>query len=158
MDVFPLDYIGNTKKESLKNFRRIDLRTNLLFAMVCEVNNDRKWYKNILIKMLRIIPKFLLNHVNVLKNIEKIRKRIVLHNSKYVSNLFGNWHEKEISRKEWFGVPQKCAFETRSVYIPENYDEYLKSLYGDYMTLPPVEKRVSHHDSVYMNLNEPYVR
>ena len=27
----------------------------------------------------------------------------------------------------------------------EKFDEYLKATYGDYMQLPPVEKRVSHH-------------
>lgn len=40
------------------------------------------------------------------------------------------------------------AFEGRMYQIPIGYDEWLKSFYGDYMQLPPEEKRVSHHKFV----------
>lgn len=33
-------------------------------------------------------------------------------------------------------------FEGRNVYLPSGYDEYLKSIYKEYMSIPPVEKRV----------------
>ena len=36
-------------------------------------------------------------------------------------------------------------FEGRSYCIPIGYDKWLRKIYGDYMQLPPVEKRVSHH-------------
>ena len=35
---------------------------------------------------------------------------------------------------------------------------YLKSMYGDYMELPPVEKRVSLHDNNYCDLNKSYLK
>lgn len=38
-------------------------------------------------------------------------------------------------------------FEGKEYRAPKGYDTYLKQKYGDYMTLPPVEKRVSTHDS-----------
>ena len=41
-------------------------------------------------------------------------------------------------------------FEGEEFCAPEGYDEILSSIYNDYMTLPPKEKRVkSHYYKVY---------
>ena len=37
-------------------------------------------------------------------------------------------------------------FEDRLIRVPVGYEQYLTQLYGDYMTLPPVEKRVTDHN------------
>ena len=37
------------------------------------------------------------------------------------------------------------TFENKEFYGLTNYDYYLKSIYGDYMKLPPKEKQISHH-------------
>lgn len=39
-------------------------------------------------------------------------------------------------------------FEGRKYKAPAGYDEWLRSFYGDYMQLPPVEKRIRTHDFV----------
>lgn len=56
--------------------------------------------------------------------------------------------------KEWFGNGIRVPFEDTTIIIPQNYDQYLKTNYGNYMKLPPVEKRVSGHPYDYMNLNQ----
>lgn len=52
--------------------------------------------------------------------------------------------EGRIFRSEWFRDVVELPFETTTVTVPRDYDAYLRLLYGDYMQLPPVEKRVSH--------------
>ena len=52
--------------------------------------------------------------------------------------------EGRIFRSEWFSDVVELPFETTTVTVPRAYDEYLKLLYGDYMQLPPPEKRISH--------------
>lgn len=52
--------------------------------------------------------------------------------------------EGRIFRSEWFKDVIDYPFENTTVKIPRDYDAYLKVLYGDYMQLPPEEKRVSH--------------
>ena len=38
----------------------------------------------------------------------------------------------------------KLNFENKEFFVPGNYHSYLTLLYGDYMKMPPVEKRASH--------------
>ena len=58
-----------------------------------------------------------------------------------------------IFRREWFDDTIDVPFADTTVVIPRDYDAYLTCLYGDYMTLPPVEKRVSDHKHHYLNLD-----
>ncbi len=37
-------------------------------------------------------------------------------------------------------------FEGKNYRVPQGYDAWLKAFYGDYMKLPPVEKRTPHHE------------
>ena len=71
-----------------------------------------------------------------------------------------NAHTKETGlmtiptgRKHYFGETQpssvflptqKAKFEGLEVNVPADYDAYLTSLYSDYMSIPPVEKRERH--------------
>ena len=47
-------------------------------------------------------------------------------------------------------------FEETELPIPVGYDTYLKTAFGDYMTPPPVEKQVAHHDAVLVDLEKSY--
>ena len=47
-------------------------------------------------------------------------------------------------------------FEETELPIPIGYDAYLKTAFGDYMTPPPVEKQVGHHDAVLVDLEKSY--
>ena len=64
-------------------------------------------------------------------------------------------------RKHYFGEMQPAdvflpvkqgEFEGISVYLPHDYDKYLKHLYGNYMEIPPENKR-EHHAVVDLCLN-----
>ena len=55
--------------------------------------------------------------------------------------------EKEVMKSNWFKSFVLNQFEGEDFYIPAGYHEILSQLYGDYITPPPVEMRVSHHDN-----------
>ena len=67
------------------------------------------------------------------------------YHSEYVFNFMGSTHAfREIFTKEVFGVDTKYEFEDMLLVGPKRYDFYLKSLYGDYMKLPPESERNVH--------------
>ena len=60
----------------------------------------------------------------------------------------------KIFRREWFEDTIDQPFGDTTVKIPRDYDGYLTCLYGDYMTLPPIEQQVSGHNHYYLNFDE----
>lgn len=49
---------------------------------------------------------------------------------------------------DWFEKAILHKFQDFDFFIPSGYDELLRSIYGDYMMLPPQEKRISHHTNI----------
>lgn len=47
--------------------------------------------------------------------------------------------------KSVLGKPQMVPFEDTYMPVPEKYDDWLKQIFGDYMTPPPIEKQVGLH-------------
>lgn len=47
--------------------------------------------------------------------------------------------------KSIFGTPLMVPFEDILLPVPEKYDEWLKQIFGDYMTPPPPEKQIGLH-------------
>lgn len=50
----------------------------------------------------------------------------------------------------------ELLFENTAMAVPCGYDQYLKMDFGDYMKLPPEEKRVSEHKTAIINLDKSY--
>ena len=58
------------------------------------------------------------------------------------AGVFG--YRKETFAKSVFEPPARLEFEGRLYTAPGNYHEWLTRMYGDYMRLPPPEKRMPH--------------
>ena len=59
--------------------------------------------------------------------------------------VFGDGVQERIS-SSIFKERIRLEFEGKYFYVPQGYDSWLKNIYGDYMQLPPEDKRVTHHD------------
>lgn len=64
-------------------------------------------------------------------------------------NYFGHWRAREIFSADVFGEPVDYAFEDMTLSGVTHPDAYLAQLYGDYMQLPPPEKRLAHTDTIF---------
>ena len=100
----------------------------------------RKYYK------LRRRIGFLFCHLGGLKFYLKLVDKIA--NKSKETGFYGVpsaiSYEREVFEKEMFEDIIKVDFCGYRFKAPANYDHYLKNLYGDYMEIPPLEKRELH--------------
>lgn len=100
---------------------------------------------------------------NVVKNVLKLARSVIYRaccpnaiqkmvdnskkHSKAESTRVGNFtaYTRMTCHKRVFDSFVDVGFEGRMYKAPVGYDEWLRSFYGNYMELPPVEKQVSHH-------------
>ena len=90
--------------------------------------------------------------------INKMRRKFYLLfndiNTKYISFFTGIYgYKKETHRYDTIFPLSKIYFEGKYYSAPCNYDLFLKTIYGNYMELPPVEQRVTHSPK-YIIFNE----
>jgi lipopolysaccharide cholinephosphotransferase len=50
----------------------------------------------------------------------------------------------ELCERKPYMESAEMEFEGERFLFPKNYDDYLKNMYGNYMEIPPVEKREHH--------------
>ena len=66
-------------------------------------------------------------------------------------------NDRVIFPKYLFESIKKVPFENIEINVPEDYDTYLKIMYGDYMKMPPIEERFNHGGEIefgkYENFN-----
>ena len=154
LDIFPLDGIGETLEDAKNNFKKVQRLDNLLMLKVAGFRKGRKLYKNVGVALFRLVP---LSAKKLLRMLcAECRKRD-FYEYMYGGNLVGAWGIKEILPQDVMGKPTLYKFENLMVYGAEKPDEYLTGLYGDWRKLPPVEKRVTHHDYVFCDLNKGYL-
>lgn len=88
-------------------------------------------------------------------NLEKFESKLSSeHEGRWVSYYTYNKMQKEIFPYEWFESSVEMPFEDLMVPMAIGYDGYLTKVFGDYMTPPPIDKKVSHHSHYYCNLKE----
>jgi lipopolysaccharide cholinephosphotransferase len=76
--------------------------------------------------------------------------------SAQVVNWCGSWGAKEIVQGTIFGAGKDMRFEDVTARVPAEVHLYLSALYGEYMRMPPEEKRVPPHTADLIDLDSPY--
>ena len=126
LDVFPLDDCAAVSTRHVRRKRK--LAGFVDSYVVCKRGNIKiEGIKNV----LRLFPmRFCLKIRDCLKKGK---------GDCYYLSFFG------IIPKKYFEPTAMLSFEGKEYFVPNNYDKVLSMQYGDYMTLPPVEKRVTHN-------------
>lgn len=147
IDIFPIDGLGNTYKKAVKAFKATSFKRNLLVAAQWKKffkSKTHPWYY----EPFRFAFFLLSRCINRAKTFKKVLKKyenINFNEVNFAAAVGGAYREKEILPREVFTEYCLLTFENAEFCAITSYDRYLSSIYGDYMKLPPEEKRVSHH-------------
>lgn len=145
VDIFPLDYLPMNEKKWMNGVNNLLLLYNLMgFKISKRLTRStlvKTFLSDILYVILKIIP------VSAIKKVIKLQiHSLSKEPSEYVGNItVGAYLKKERFKPELFDKMTNHQFENLTVPIPEKYDTILHMIYGDYMQLPPEEKRVYRH-------------
>lgn len=139
VDIFPLDAIPDGEEQE-KAFTRRVLRWNTMRSLSI-VKNDKKGLKALVLSAVSFFL-YLLNPLWITKKEDKISQSYNGTKTERVGVLI---FPKSRWNREWFAKRAERDFSGKPLWIPEQYDAILKTSYGDYMTPPPVEKRVVLH-------------
>lgn len=98
------------------------------------------------------------NPMDVYNEIQSIAMQYKDIETEYVSTavLTAYKYDTLLYKKSWFDEIIYKDFEGIEFAIPKMYDEALRVQYGDYMQLPPKEKRGQCHSTTLFNADVPY--
>lgn len=134
VDIWPID--GLPKTAFGKAYGKLCQRfINRLFYVRMKKTSYLPWYAILPHFILSIIP--IKSWTNI---VESMYKRYSYEECDYCMAA-----ELIYIRKEMLSEVIMTDFEDRKFYVPREYDFILKYIYGDYMTMPPVEKRSLGH-------------
>lgn len=81
----------------------------------------------------------------IIGSIERTARRYPYGSTAFSGNIAATTIRHKEIPSECFASSEKMGFEGHSFSVPSGYGKYLTLLYGDYMKLPPEEKRVTRH-------------
>lgn len=153
IDIFPIDYLPDNSDDQQELLSKIRSIENKIACLTYSFGKGRNVLttirKNIGIALLRLmslfniitIKKLKRQHTNLLSKYNKENKT-----AGSVTNT-GFYGIKEFMPKEYFEDAILMEFEGHKLRCPKEFDKILSHIYGNYMELPPIEKRISHHEN-----------
>lgn len=140
LDIFPFDNAPDDSEKTKKKFRKFQ-KYRALCDMAARRVLSRSPIKRLVQRVIKIVPNSVYR-----KRYECMCQQ---YNSTTTDYVIPHTYKMQRSRIVIFNkkdlIPVKrIAFEDREYSIMNNADAYLKTVYGDYMKLPPEEKRGFH--------------
>ena len=141
VDVFPID------NAPVNKFKQLFLKTRLYILYKFRWLSSLEKYVPAKNKFLNCINYGGYLYANIhgpFYYAEKINR--VAQNQPFEGAYINSTGWREIFSSEVFRKSANCEFEGKEFPIPIGYDELLRTLYGDYMILPPEDQRHPGHD------------
>lgn len=150
IDIFPLDNVPADKKLRERQLKRTWFLNKLIFLCGCgdPVIPLKGWKKPVAAGICKVthvmLRAFHISAASLYKRLEKEETRYNNQDTEYMNTFRVTMSDRSYISKEEMYPLITMPFEDTVVYMPHAYDKYLTRLFGDYMQMPPKEKRVNH--------------
>ena len=158
VDIFPMDGLSENTNKNIKLYKKIHFYRNLLSLRILEKNKIAQSSKTRLKSFFKPFFKFFVDLVPIKRisnKIDKISKKFDYEKCEFVGGTMWGYGAQERLKKT--DVEKKVKVEFEGMYLDtfSCWNEYLTNLYGDYMKLPPVDKRQVHLEKIEkVNIDE----
>ena len=154
LDVLPLDGWPDGKMK-----RKMQVFWALVYSLYCAQTVPVNHGKAVSVAgkiALTLVPSKKLRY-KLWKLAERKMTKYPIKKCNYITELCsGPYYMKKQYPREAFDKAIWVDFENVKMPIPQGYDVYLRTAFGDYMKLPPKEKQKPHHDAIFIDLNNSY--
>jgi lipopolysaccharide cholinephosphotransferase len=147
VDIFPIDGLADGYEESKKLFNKTRFKRELLVAKNWKRffrSKTRAWYYEPIRFAFFLLSRFV-SRKGLIRSIQRAYRSDAFDQREYAATVCGSYRLKEILPRSVYDAYTELEFEGHKFKALAAYDTYLSSIYGDYMQLPPEDKRVSHH-------------
>ena len=146
VDIFPIDGLPDLENKRKKLMKKVGkLRTLRKYAIHTHLSKEN-FITNILFKIISI-PIKIYGFRRINKKAYKLIQTYDYDKSNYATLIYNDIsiNKHKYYKKSFFNKTHYVKFEDTEFAILDNYDRYLKDLFGNYMKLPPEDKRISNH-------------
>lgn len=143
VDIFVYDKVSDDAAIRAKDLRSLFLFRNLLIVKTgFKIPENRSGILQIIAYRISRIPASLSSRNLLIRKCEQIMTSHKNEKTQFLFPYGGAYdNDKELMPANFFDELIDVPFEDKTFKLVKNYDLYLTSLFGDYMTPPPPEKR-----------------
>ena len=143
IDLFPLDGITDDEDESARILERARNLKNNQTRSIARIGQGKSLFRTIAKIPVLLVLKAV-GPEKIGRRLDKLARTYDFDESNYIAGIAGSLGPQERLEKAKYLPSAELEFNGRMFHVPFGWDYYLSTVYGDYMTLPPVEKRVGH--------------
>ena len=139
IDIYPLDGVNLDDKRYIRKLKRYRLMVDFKIRRYTKSKN--------IVKNCVKFPLYLLTQIipikHILKKLDTIAKKYKFKDSDFCGDIC--WDPRFKFKCDWFSDSICWDYHGTKINVPIGYNDFLTYVYGDYMKLPPVEKRIGYH-------------
>ncbi len=145
IDVFPIDNCPGSLDAQKRLIRRIRWRRTVIDLKSPVISGKRNFFLNLILLVSKGLFRFV-SPYRMSRKIDAIARELNGGDTSHCGVIVWGHYLGEIVPRQALSGTVGVEFEGSRYSAPSGYHQWLTSIYGDYMTLPPKEKQVTHHD------------